>query len=149
MKWTRSQWLLLFASLAMVVGLPLAGKWVRRHSPPRCDLDGLVIDPLYRVRVVDGSGTEHGFCCIGCASLWLNKRTDRPRAVYVIDEASGEEIDAGSAYLVHSSVVTNPVTGNVVHAFRDRTAAEEHARVFDGWMLTDDERRAVIMKNRE
>lgn len=148
MKWTRSQWLFLTASLAIVIGLPLAGKWARRHAPPRCDLDGLTIDPHYRVRVIDGSGTEHGFCCIRCASLWLEKRTDKPRAVYVIDETSGEEIDAGSAYFVHSPVMTNPITGNAVHAFGDRTAAEEHVRVFGGWILTDGERKA-IMKNGE
>src|SRR5262249_36785541 len=61
---------------------------------------------------------------------------DRPRAVYVTDEASGAEIDSGSAFFVRSAVVTNPVTRNRVHTFRDRADAEDHARAYEGEALT-------------
>jgi hypothetical protein len=131
---------LLLVGLLLVVGLPLAGRWARGRAEPRCALDGLAIEPLYRVRVVDPSGAAHEFCCVGCASRWIARQADRPAAVYVTDEATGAEIDAGSAHFVHSTVVTNPVTGNRTHVFRSRADAEEHARQYSGWMLTGAER---------
>jgi hypothetical protein len=132
----RSRLLLFLAGLLVVVGLPLAGWWGRRGAAPRCELDGLTIEPLYRVRVVDRAGASHRFCCVRCAARWLGRQGDRPRAVYVTDEASGAEVDAGSAFFVRSAVVTNAVTRNRVHAFRDRAAAEEHARAYGGETLT-------------
>ena len=132
----RSRLPVFLAGLLVVVGLPLAGWWSRRGAAPRCELDGLTIEPLYRVRVMDRAGTSHAFCCVRCASRWLARQGDRPRAVYVTDEASGAEIDSGSAFFVRSAVVTNPVTHNRVHAFRDRADAEEHARAYEGEALT-------------
>jgi hypothetical protein len=139
MTMTRSRALLLLAGLLVVVGLPLAGKWARRQGVPRCDLDGLELVPLYQVRVVDRAGGSHHFCCVRCARTWLARQGNPPRAVYVKDEAGGAEIDARSAHFVQSTVPTNPVTGNTVHAFRDRAAAEEHARAFAGWVLPEAE----------
>jgi hypothetical protein len=130
--------LVLTASL-IVLGLPLAGKWVRRHPDPRCDLDGLKIEPLYQVRVVDGAGAAYRFCCVRCARLWLLHRAIEPKTVYVTDEASGEEMDSRSAFFVQSAVFTNPITRNRIHVFHHRSDAEEHARSFGGWTLTDAE----------
>jgi hypothetical protein len=140
MKGARSWALLLLAGALLVVGLPLAGKWARRHDGPRCELDGLKIEPLYRVRVVDAGGADHLFCCVRCARRWAERQADSPRAVYVTDEAGGREVEAGAAYFVQSLVVTNPVTGNRVHAFRDRADADAHARAFRGAVLTGEER---------
>jgi hypothetical protein len=139
MKDTGSR-LLLLAGLVLIVGLPLAGRWARRQAEPRCALDGLVIEPLYRVRVVDRAGGSHVFCCIRCAGRWLARQAERPAAVYVTDEASREEIDAAAAHFVQSTVVTNPVTGSRTHVFRNLTDAEEHARLYAGWLLTGAER---------
>jgi len=119
----------------VVVGLPLAGKWMRRHQPPECARDGLPIDALYRVRVDGGADESFEFCCIDCAALWLDQRAATGAAVYVTDEAGTGEVDARAAHFVRSSVVTNPVTGNRVHAFRDLSAAQEHARAFHGQVL--------------
>jgi hypothetical protein len=140
MKSATSRPLLLLAGLLVVVGLPVAGKWLRRAREPRCTLEGLKIEPLYRVRVVDEGGGSHCFCCIHCAGLWLARRGVRPRAVYVIDETSGQEMDFRAASFVQSAVVTNPITGNCVHAFRDPAEAEEHLRTFGGSLLTGAER---------
>jgi hypothetical protein len=130
---------LVVTTLAVVVGIPLAGWWARRGEGPRCAFDGQPVAAAYRVRVADRGGDAE-FCCVHCARLWLARRDDPPEAVYVTDEATGEEIDARAAVFVRSTVVTNPVTGNRVHAFRDRTAADEHVRSFGGWVLSGAER---------
>ncbi len=135
-----SRRLALFVVLALVVGVPLAGRWERLHSAPRCELDGLRLDPLYRVRVVDDAGTDHHFCCVRCARAWLLRQGGRAAAVYVTDEAGGGEVEAAAASFVESPVCTNPVTGNRTHAFRNRADAEEHARTFGGELLTGADR---------
>jgi hypothetical protein len=84
------------------------------------------------VRVADGGGRDFEFCCIHCAELWLKKELAEPRAVYVTDEISAEEMEAPSAYFVRSFAVTNKTTGNRVRAERD---AAEHARSFRGRLL--------------
>jgi hypothetical protein len=139
MNTTRARLLGLLAGLTLVAGLPLAGKWLRRHRSSRCALDGLTIEPLYRVRVVE-QGESHSFCCVRCAAGWLARRGRQPDAVLVTDETSGAELDARSVFFVHSPVVTNPITGNRVHAFASRAEAEEHARGFGGVVLTGPDR---------
>jgi hypothetical protein len=139
MKGMKAPWLLL-AGLLVIVGLPLAGAWQRRNAAPRCDLNGLNIEPLYQVRVVDWEGASHRLCCVHCAQVWLKRQSDCPRAVFVTDEASGAEIDAQEACFVQSTVLTNPITRNRIHVFRDRAMAESHAHAFSGWLLTDAER---------
>ncbi len=132
--------LLLLLGLLLTVGLPLAGKWSRLGRPQRCEFDGLRIEPRYAVRVVDRAGASHRLCCVRCALRWRERQAEAPAAVYVTDEASGLEIPARSAHFVFSTVVTNRVTHNRIHAFGDIEAAEEHARTYDGSVLTDDER---------
>ena len=51
-----------------------------------------------------------------------------------------EEVDAASAWFVRSQVVTNPVTGNRVHAFRNPDDARRHAEAFGGVLLSGAER---------
>jgi NosL protein len=126
--------------VVVVVVLPLVGKWLRSGATPRCALDGVPIEPLYRVRVVDGQGAEHLFCCIDCARHWLEQEPPGRRTVFVTDETSGEEIDADSAWFVRSRVVTTPATGNRVHAFRTRADATRHAEAARGKLLRGDDR---------
>jgi len=126
--------------LLLVVAVPLVGKWLRRHDGPRCAVDGLVIDPLYRVRVVDGAGHSYSFCCVQCARRWWRRHADEPAEVFVTDETSATEMPADSAYFVDSTVITNPVTNNSIHVFRQRADAEVHARTFAGELLTDADR---------
>src|SRR5262245_25314533 len=134
-----TRWLLAVA-LAVVVGLPLVGRWLRPRDTVRCALDGLKVEPLYQVNVVDHAGTSRAFCCVRCAERWLALRDGKPAAVYVTDEGSGQGIDASDAWFVWSTVPTNPITRNRVHVFRDRADAEEHARAFHGTLLSKDER---------
>jgi len=139
MKSKRSPWLLL-AGLLVLVGLPILGKWTRRDHGPRCALDGLKIEPLYQARVVDGKGVSHLFCCVRCARQWLVRQGDSPRAVYVTDETSGQEIDPRSACFVQSLVATHSIIRNYVHVFKSRADAAEHLRVYGGVELTGSER---------
>jgi hypothetical protein len=125
--------------LIVVVGLPLAGHWARRSLVPRCALDGTRIEPLYRVRMQDSAGASHEFCCIRCALLWL-ERGHNPQSIWVTDEVTGAEVDAGSACFVSSAIVTMPTTGNDVHAFGNPQDAAQHARVFRGALLTGADR---------
>jgi hypothetical protein len=135
-----SRWLLVAAGLLVIVGLPLAGKWARRRPAHPCALDGAAIDPLYRVHIVDAQGHDQEFCCIHCASAWLSQRTAAPRAVFVTDEVSGQEIDAASAWFVRSLVVTVAHTGNRIHAFRDQADAVRHADSAHGQILPEAEK---------
>jgi hypothetical protein len=132
------------ASLVVLLALPLAGKWLRRTSEPRCALDGGTLVAAYRVRVQDAAGASHDFCCIRCAEMWLERQALPARAVWVTDEGSGAEIDAATAYYVRSLVITTPTTGNRVHAFRDLADAERHADKCRGTILTGNERPFAI-----
>jgi hypothetical protein len=127
------------AGLVLAIGLPVAANWLRRSPEPRCDLDGVAIDPAYQVRVMDAEGRERRFCCIRCAELWLKHQAHAPREIWVTDEVSGQEIDARSAWFARSLVITNPVTGNRIHAFRSRPDAEKHVQT-SGTLLVDGEK---------
>lgn len=124
----------------LVVGLPLAGWWLRQDSEPRCAFDGLTIQPAFQVRVVDQEEQSHRFCGVRCARLWLTRQESTPEEIRVTDEVSGEEIDARFAHFAQSAVLTDAISGNRIHVFGDEAAAEEHARSFQGWVLTDEER---------
>jgi hypothetical protein len=135
-----SSWKLGLLGLLVLAGLPVVGAWCRRSSTGRCALDGSRIEPLYRVCLVDERDQRHPFCCLRCAELWLEHQAEKPRAIRVTDEVSGQEIDAEGAYYVRSPVITNAATGNRIHVFRDRAAAEKHVSFFGGRVLREEER---------
>jgi hypothetical protein len=126
---------IVLALLLFVVGLALVGTWARRSGAGTCALDGQKLERRYQVRIVDDQGRSQSFCCLRCAELWLAARSGSLRTVYVTDEVSEQEIEAGQAWFVRSSVVTRPTTGNRVHAFRDRPDAERHAEHAHGILL--------------
>jgi hypothetical protein len=128
--WTLLAWLLM---LSLEMGLASGP-----DEASRCAWDGLPVQPLYRVRVVDATDTSREFCCVRCAAAWLTEHGEA-HTVYVTDEAGGSEIDARAAYFVQSAVPTNPITRNSIHAFRERSDAQEHAAAYGGRLLTADE----------
>jgi hypothetical protein len=141
MSRTATTWMWGLLGLVVVVGLPVLAHWLRQGADPDgCALDGVKLDPAYRVEVVDAEGRTHAFCCPTCARLWLRRQPGPPRAIVVTDEATGQKVEAAAAWYVRSSVVTTPTTGNRVHAFRRRVDAERHAAAFRGTMLPESER---------
>jgi hypothetical protein len=136
---TRSERIVVLVLAVLVLAAPLAGRWWRDREGSRCAWDGLPIQALYRVRAVDEAQLSRTFCCVRCAEFWCAEHGAAP-AVYVTDEASGTEIDAAAAWFVQSTVPTNPITRNSIHAFRERADAQQHAETFGGRLLTDDER---------
>jgi hypothetical protein len=138
MSASKGPWLTALAGLVVVTGLVLLAHWARGPCTG-CELDGVTIDPLYRVEVIDSRGDAHGFCCPACARMWMARRPGPPRAITVTDEASGETLDAAAAVYVRSTVMTTPGTGNRIHAFRTRDDAEKHVERYGGRVLPDSE----------
>ncbi len=118
----------------LVVLLPFAGQWARRATTG-CTYDGMKIEPVYRVRIVDESNHNHDFCCIGCARLWLKQGNRLTEKVFVTDESTGQEIPAATAVFVRSLVITMPASGSRIHAFQNLVDAQKHARTFRGTIL--------------
>jgi hypothetical protein len=133
-------WKAAVVGLAVIAALAAAGSVIRHRNWSGCALDGMAIDPLLRVRVVDSRQQSHDFCCIRCAQLWLDHQAQPPQAIYVTDEKTGKEIEAGRAFFVRSRVATVAATENRVHAFANRADAKRHAQLYGGSLLTDGER---------
>jgi hypothetical protein len=132
-------WASLLVALSAVV-LPWLGSRSRRQRLPECALDGIAIVPIYAVEIVDAERQKHRFCCVRCAEYWLAQQTSPASEIYVTDEVSGQLVEAGEAFFVRSSVETNAVTGNRIHAFENRADAEGHAAQFRGRLLAEGER---------
>jgi hypothetical protein len=133
MPWARR--FIGLAGLILLAATAVVGSRLRHPPAGRCALDGVAVEPRYRVRV-----GGHEFCCVRCAELWLGRREAGGQPVRVTDEATGREIDAASAYFVRSMVVTAPATGCRVHAFADRADAERHAESAHGQLLSGSDR---------
>ena len=132
---SRRQWLRRCGGLLAVVGLPVAGHALRQGGPDRCAFDGETIEPSYRVRIAAADGQKL-FCCVGCASRWLERSPASPEYVFVTDEIGGDELPAAEAIFVRSTIFTRPSTRDRVHVFRRIEDAERHAREFRGRVLS-------------
>lgn len=136
----RGDWIVLLMVLGLAALAAVTGHWLRRSDVPACALDGIKIDPAYRVRIVEKQQPAYEFCCPRCAELWLRRQQAMPRELYVTDEASGQELPAAAATFVRSLAVTMRANQNRVHAFRNKADAAEHARIFHGDLLDGPER---------
>lgn len=132
---SRRAWLRRCGAALVVVGLPVIGHVARRGGPDRCAFDGETIELSYRVRIAEASGSRL-FCCVGCASRWLDRSGTRPECVYVTDEIGGEELPADEATFVRSMVYTRHSTGDRIHAFRRPEDAARHVREARGRVLS-------------
>ena len=128
-------WRLGVIGLLIIAAIPVIAHRLRGNSNRGCQWDGRLIDNSYRVKVVNGEST-HTFCGISCARNWLAKgQFGGALSVFVTDEESGELIEASSATFARSTVVTNEVTGNRIHVFKDRGSAQRHIEAFRGQIL--------------
>ncbi len=98
-----------------------------RSSPLKCSLDGIGIDPLYEVTIIQEGETSYNFSCILSAQIWLMENSESISSIWVTDEMTGKKIRAELAYYVESDVTTMPHTGNRIHAFSHEKAAKLHA----------------------
>jgi hypothetical protein len=106
-----------------------------RQGSWRCSLDGSVINPLYEVEIIEANELSRKFSCVGNARIWLQRNTGAVRLIRVTDEMSQEKITAEKAFYVLSTVMTTPHTGDKIHVFGSREAAQAHARQFAGVMV--------------
>ena len=58
----KSWWLAGLVGMLLIASLPIAAYWLRSDCEPRCDWDGLEIDPIYQVRIVEASRDTRRFC---------------------------------------------------------------------------------------
>ena len=136
----RQFWFTSLVVAVLAVGLPCLGTWSRRQRLPQCAVDGVAVEPIYAVEIAAAEGQSRRFCCIRCAEYWLARNPSPSTVVQVTDEVTSQPIASQEAFFVRSSVLTNAVTGNRIHAFADRADAEAHANQFRGKLLTGDER---------
>jgi hypothetical protein len=124
--------------------IPWLAHALRRGDPARCALEGAVIQPSYRVRLLLKDGRAPEFCCITCAQLWMEKSRSRPGQVTVTDEVNGFELDPSLAFFVLSSIITQPTTGNRIHVFGRRSDAEQHIESAGGRLLRKSELPSIL-----
>lgn len=137
---TKSWWLVGLLGLGIAAALPVVGHLIRGEADERCAWDGLGLEPIYQVRIIEETGNAYTFCCLRCAESWLEQRGRQPVRILVTDEASGTEISASQAHYVRSTVATNAVTGNRRHVFRTVEDALKHAEAAHGRRLLGAER---------
>ena len=104
----------------------------RRSIEVRCDYDGVKIEPLYAVYITLQNGTEKKFCSIACASMNFPALKQQIGGVRVIDEPSGDKINAAEAFFVESDIVTVPHVRNRIHAYAKKEDALRHIQKFKG-----------------
>ena len=122
---------LLIAACLSVLGVffqPRQASW-------RCALDGSVINPIYEVEIIEANELSKKFSCVGNALIWLKRNPRAVRLIRVTDERTQEKITAEKAFYVLSTVMTTPHTGDKIHVFGSRDAAQAHARQFAGVMV--------------
>jgi ribosomal protein L24E len=120
--------LVIFVIISLVLGCQGEKKTIEN----RCDYDGVKIEPLYGVYFTLQNGTEKKFCSIACASMSFPALKKQMRQVRVVDEPSGNKIDASQALFVESEVVTVPHVKNRIHVFAKKEDALKHIQKFKG-----------------
>ncbi len=134
MKWRSA--IVYFVFLVAVALLPVVAWVIRGERAEGCYFDGQAIVDRFQVQIEEG---EHKrlFCCIGCAVRWWKTQT-KPRSVsriLVTDEKGGQLFSADRAIFVESTVITNSVMGNRIHAFLEMEAAASHRENYSGVIL--------------
>ena len=132
---TRRAWTALVVVI-LAAGLSAwAGHWRRERAAAGCAFDGLPIETSLRVRATPQAGEERVFCSLRCAECWLAAAGEHGAAVYVTDEATGDELSAEDAYYVRSRIVSHAMSGERRHVFRSLQDAQRHAESYQGRVL--------------
>jgi ribosomal protein L24E len=127
----NKRWITLFI-IFVIIFLVLGCQGERKSIESRCDYDGMKIEPIYAVYFILQDGTEKKFCSIACASMSFSALKKQIREVRVVDEPSGNKINASEAFFVESDIVTVPHVKNRIHAFGRGEDAMKHLEKFNG-----------------
>ncbi len=128
---SNKRWVALFTTF-VIIPLVLSCQGERKSIESRCDYDGVKIEPIYAVYFTLQDGTEKKFCSIACASMSFSALKKQIRKVRVVDEPSGNKINASEAFFVESDIVTVPHVKNRIHAFGRGEDAMKHLEKFNG-----------------
>jgi len=127
----NNRWIAL-CIIFVVISLGPGCKGEKKPLESRCDYDGVKIEPPYAVYFTLQDGTEKKFCSIACATMSFSALKRQMREVRVVDEPSGNKINASQAHFVESEVVTVPHVKNRIHAFAKKEDALKHIQKFKG-----------------
>jgi len=128
---SNKRWIALFV-IFLIIPLVLGCKGERKFIENRCDYDGVKIEPLYAVNFTLQDGTEKNFCSIACASMSFLALKKQIKEVRVVDEPSGNKINASDAFFVESEIVTVSHVKNRIHVFANKEEALKHIQKFKG-----------------
>jgi len=128
---SNRRWIALFITF-VIIFLGLGCKGERKSIESCCDYDGVKIEPLYAVYFTLQDGAEKKFCSIACASMSFSALKRQIREVRVVDEPSGNKINASEAFFVESDIVTVPHVKNRIHVFAKKENALKHIQKFKG-----------------
>lgn len=121
-----------------IIGLiTIVGVILRGGGGIRCDYDGTRIQPIYEVDLTFEDGSTKRFCSIVCVSMQLKDEKKKLKYITVVDEVSGNKIDASLAFFVESDVVTVHHVKNNIHVFAKEEYAKRHARQFTGKLIAN------------
>lgn len=126
-------------ALVAIATLPLVAERLRGHRE-RCEMDGVVLNPAFRVRVTGADGTAHGFCGVSCAESWLARSGVSPGTILVTDGVTGCQVDAQAAWYVRTLGNVSDGAPDVVRVFARREDALRHADAHGGRLLAGAER---------
>ena len=127
----NKRWITLFI-IFVIISLVLGCQGERKSIESRCDYDGVKIEPIYAVYFTLQDGTEKKFCSIACASMSFSALKKQIREVRVVNEPSGNKINASEAFFVESDIVTVPHVKNRIHIFAKKEDALKHIQKFKG-----------------
>jgi ribosomal protein L24E len=124
----KKEWVPFFTIIVII----LAFGCKKSIPADRCDYDGARIEPLYGVCFSLQDGSEKRFCSIVCASMSFQELKGRIKEVMVVDEPSGNKINASEAFFIESEMVTARHVKNRIHVFLKKEDALKHLQRFKG-----------------
>ncbi|HEX5135359.1 MAG TPA: hypothetical protein VFY93_00170 [Planctomycetota bacterium] len=132
-------------ALLCIAALPLVAGRLRGHVD-RCEVDGVALDPAFRVRIEEKDGTMHAFCGITCAEAWIRRKSLVSGSVLVTDGVSGNEVDARSAWFVRTFGNRTDGAPDAIRVFARHEDADRHARAHGGEILVGADRPFVGLR---
>ena len=129
----RKIWIIII--LVIIGAIAAVGGLMKGRMAARCDYDGTRIKPTYVVIFEFEDGSVKLFCSIVCALMDLRDEKRKPKYITVVDEVSGNKIEATLASFVESDVITIPHVKNRIHVFAQKEDAERHASQCNGKLI--------------